>query len=65
MEYKGYKIVNDGTFSMVNVEPIGRGSVPKSLRGSYTSMNTARMAIDSVVSLKENKRGKNSNNSGV
>lgn len=64
-EYKGYKLVNDGTFSMVNIEAIGRGSVLKELRGSYTTRQMAKRDIDKVLSIKEKKRGKNKDDSGV
>jgi len=43
------------TFSMINIEPIGRGSVLKELRGTYTTKNMAMRAIDRVLSLKEEK----------
>lgn len=65
MEYKGYKLVHDGVFSMVNIEPIGRGSVVKELRGSYTNTAMAMRDIDRILSSKERKRGKNKNDSGV
>ena len=50
---------------MVNIEPIGRGSVVKELRGNYTTKPMAMRAIDKVLSLKEKKRGKNKDDSGV
>lgn len=45
-EYKGYLIESDGTFSMRKIKPIGKGSVPMELRGSFTSSAFAMQAID-------------------
>lgn len=52
MDYKGYKIENDGTFGMKEIKPLGRGSVPKPLRGKYTGYKEAQEAIDSYESTK-------------
>lgn len=45
-EYKGYSIESDGTFSMRKIKPIGKGSVPLELRGSFTNTAFAMQAID-------------------
>lgn len=45
-EYKGFLIESDGTFSMRKIKPIGKGSVPMVLRGSYTNTAFAMQAID-------------------
>ena len=45
-EYKGYKIDNDGHFSMKVIKPIGKGSIPMALVGLFTSVGDARRAID-------------------
>lgn len=55
MEYKNYKIVGDNTFGMVEIRPIGAGSIPKTLQGSYTSSRVAMIAIDSELSRREMK----------
>ena len=52
-EYEGYKIESDGTFSMKVIKPIGKGSVPVDLRGSYTSTRDAEVAIDRYLANKE------------
>lgn len=48
-EYKGYRIQADGTFSMYTIKPVKRGSVPKELRGRYTSYLSARNQIDAYL----------------
>ena len=53
MEYNGYMIEGDGTFGMKLIKPIGRGSVPAELRGSWSSTGFARKAIDALVGKKE------------
>ena len=49
MEYKGYKIVSDGTFGNKTIKPIGRGSIPKSLRGAFTTDVFAIKQIDAYL----------------
>lgn len=51
-EYKGYSIENDGTFGMKEIRPIGKGSVPVVLRGSFTKTSLAQKAVD--MYLEEN-----------
>lgn len=46
MEYKGFKIVADGTFGMCSIKQLGSGAVPTSLLGSFTSPAQATYAID-------------------
>lgn len=55
MEYKGYKIEGDKTFALYVIKPMGRGTVPKELRGKYTSQREAMVAIDAQASV--SKRG--------
>lgn len=57
-EYNGFKIDSDGTYSMKVIKPVGKGSVPVSLRGSYTSTSEAEGAIDKYLSSKEKTSGK-------
>ena len=47
-EYKGYLLQGEGTFAMVVIKPLGRGSVPKELRGLYTSYAAAKRAVDQL-----------------
>jgi hypothetical protein len=51
-EYKGFKIQADGTFSMYTIKPVGKGSIPKELRGRYTSYLAAQKQIDAYVKTK-------------
>lgn len=46
MEYEGFSLEHDGTMGMVLIKAIGRGSVPKTLRGEYTSYSFAKKAVD-------------------
>ncbi len=49
--YKGYKII-DGGFQTRKVQSIGKGALPKSLRGMYTNTASAQQAIDVHVNKK-------------
>lgn len=49
MEYKGYKIVHDGSYGHKLIKPIGKGSVHKSLLGSYTTSVFATKQIDAYL----------------
>jgi len=51
-EYEGYKIEADGTYSMKVIKAIGKGSVHLDLRGLYSSVGEARLAIDSFINRK-------------
>lgn len=57
-EYKGYQIVNDGTFGHKQIKPIGKGSVHLTLRGTYTTFGFAQRAIDLYLSQKVDTNGK-------
>lgn len=50
MEYNGYKIEGDGMFGYSHIKPLGKGSVPLPLRGTYTTQTFAQKAIDFHVS---------------
>ena len=52
MDYKGYKIQNDGSYNMYTIKPNGKGSVPKELRGRYTDYGSAQKAIDAYAKVK-------------
>lgn len=56
--YKDYKIVTVNNFLMKEIKAVGRGSVPKELRGYYTSSAQAKHGIDAFLSLKEIPDGK-------
>jgi len=52
IEYNGYSIQQDGMYSMCTIRPLGKGSVPKELRGRYTDYGAAKKAIDAYVKSK-------------
>lgn len=56
MEYKGYKIVGDGSFGMKVIKPLSRGTVPLPLRGKYTGYKEAQTAIDTYEATKDKGR---------
>lgn len=58
MEYRGYLIVQAGKTMMKEVKPVGKGSVPKELRGFYTTSRFAEIAIDATIGKKEATNGK-------
>lgn len=58
MEYKGYKIESDGTFGHKVIKPVGRGSVPESLRGSFTTNVFAMKQIDQYEEVSKNGKAK-------
>ena len=60
-EYKGYKIQHDGSFCMYTIKPLGKGSVPKELKGRYTSYGAAQHAIDAAS---KTQRGKTNGETG-
>jgi|TARA_R110000796_G_scaffold103981_3_gene213490 hypothetical protein len=63
MEYKGYKIEGDGTYGNKVIKPIGKGSVHKNLRGSFTTSVFAIKHIDAHLEGIEN--GKVKTSSGI
>ena len=63
MEYKNYKIVNDGVYGYKHIKPIGKGSVPVLLRGTYTTVKEAIKAIDAHEGIKGGKGDKTGSNS--
>lgn len=46
MEYKGFKLVSDGTMGYWTISQTGSGAVPSSLRGMYTTAKVAMSSID-------------------
>lgn len=56
-EYKGYKIVGDGTFGMKVIKPLGKGSVPLHLRGLYSNAAIAKKSIDLHINEKKAVKG--------
>lgn len=57
-EYKGYKIVGDGTYGYKEIKPASRGSIHLSLRGKFTTEKVARQAIDQHLDSKVSKDDK-------
>ena len=55
-EYKGYLIVvSTGKGGIREIKAKGKGSVVKALRGLYTSVREAQVAIDKHLTMKEEK----------
>lgn len=48
-EYKGFKIVPDGTMGYFTIKQPGKGLTPVELRGMFTSPTVAMKAIDRYV----------------
>lgn len=59
-EYKGYLLKSEGTFAMIIIKPLGKGSVPKELRGLYTSVAHAKRAVDQLERNNANGKTKRS-----
>lgn len=57
MEYRGYRIGRNPESNMKMITTIGRGSLPNSLRGDFTSTYMACKAIDIAIGFKESKNG--------
>lgn len=53
MEYQGFLIKGDGTYGYLKVAPLGKGSVPMELRGSWTNSTFAKESIDTYLKSKE------------
>lgn len=47
MEYKGYKIARQANMMGYEISHVGRGSLHNSLKGVFTSVEIAKMFIDS------------------
>lgn len=58
--YRGYRIVSLGTFPMYRIQPAGSGDIPNDLKGTFTTDNMARRAID--LSLNKLLRKRKPNN---
>ena len=56
--YKGFRIVQLGSFNLVEIKSIGQGPVPDALRGMFTTKPVAIKAIDFFVENREKEGGK-------
>ena len=66
MIYGKYKIVKHPSFTLYLIKPESKGSVPKSLSGSYTSTGEAMAAIDkNEENSKRLRNAKTKSDSGV
>lgn len=52
IEHKGYRIGGDGTYGMKLIQAIGKGALPKKLRGRFTNFTSAKKSIDLYVGTK-------------
>lgn len=55
MEYKGYIIEFGNNTSQHVIKHTGKGSLPKMLSGSFTSLGIAQKTIDKYIQTKEDK----------
>lgn len=53
MEYKGYNIRISKAYTMYSIHMIGKGALPKSLQGLFTTTSSAKKIIDQYVEVKE------------
>lgn len=66
MIYGKYKIEMHPTYALHIIKPVSKGSIPKILGGSYTSVGEAISAIDSHEDkIKRTTNAKTKRNSGV
>ena len=56
-KYNGYEIANDQTFGHKVIKAIGKGALPKLLKGSFTNTREAEIAIDRYLGTKGTKNG--------
>lgn len=56
-EHRGYKISDNGLQTR-KISTIGKGSLPKELRGMYSTSYAAELAIDAYLAEKGNKNAK-------
>lgn len=54
-DYKGYNMVSTGDYGLLRIATIGRGAIPKSLKGHFNSYRGAMRSIDLHLSSKEGK----------
>jgi len=57
-EYAGYRIEGDGSYGFKEIKPVGKGSVPKELRGKFTHARQAQLCIDSFLAKQPKKAAK-------
>jgi hypothetical protein len=60
MEYEGYKIESDGSYGNKIIKKVGKGSVHRSLRGSFTTTVFAIRQIDAHLEGIKNDKVKTS-----
>lgn len=53
VEYKGFSIDYEGRFPKFLIKRVGKGALPKELKGSYRSKHSAMQAIDTYENLKQ------------
>lgn len=66
MEHKGYRIESMGSFPMLEIKAKGKGRVPDTLTGSYTTQTEAIKAVDLyLASLMKGKRNGKAESAGT
>ena len=61
MEYKDFNITGTGTFPGKVIKKIGKGAIPKTLRGLFTSEVQVKRAIDLSLELSQPKKEEKTN----
>lgn len=57
VEHENY-IIEADKFGHYHIKPMSRGTVVKELRGTYTTVLKAIQAIDHIIAMSNNKKGK-------
>lgn len=57
MVYNGYEIKLEEDYSCYSIRSIGKGALPKTLQGLFTTTGAASKAIDAYVTSKEVNKG--------
>ena len=64
MEHNGFKIFNHPRFATRVIQMIGKGALPKVLRGSFSDERRAKQAIDAYVSTRGASNAKTNRTTG-
>lgn len=62
-DYKGYRILSDGTFGLKRIMNSGKGALPRDLSGNYTAAIFAKRDIDAYLIKKGVTNGESVNGS--
>lgn len=65
MDYKGFSIKRTADGTLYEISGIGKGSIPSSVRGLFTSTQMVKRAIDLLEFEQKSKRVKNATENAV